>query len=151
QQTAVILVNCFNGFGIHTFFSVEKLFPKIFKRYVFVSVGELDTGQFKGAQEVEHLRTETEEQLKKYIQMANDFGFYAECRFDVSVNTIETLVSICNGIGAQYSRSVFFVNKLVFKKESFLTTFLHNDTAFRLQHRLAFEGKQLVVMPVRVY
>ncbi|MFH1230718.1 MAG: APC family permease [Planctomycetota bacterium] len=151
EPTAVILVSGFNGFGIHNFFSIEKLFPKIFQRIVFVSVGELDTGQFKGINEVENLRHNTEEDMKKYIQMANDFGFYAEYRFDVSVSIIETLTGICNDVHKEYPRSVFFVSKLVFKNESIFTQILHNETAFRLQRRLALEGKQTVVMPIRVY
>jgi len=151
EPTAVLLVSGYNGFGIHTFFSVEKLFPKIFKRIVFVCVGELDTGRFKGISEVENLRINTESDMKKYVQMANDFGFYAEYRFDVSVNTIETLVDICNQIHKEYPRSVFFVSKLVFKNENVFTSVLHNETAFRLQRRLALENKQTVVMPIRVY
>jgi hypothetical protein len=151
EPTAVILVSGFNGFGIHNFFSIEKLFPKIFQRIVFVSVGELDTGQFKGINEVENLRVNTENDMKKYIQMANDFGFYAEYRFDVSVNIIETLTEICNQVHKEYPKSVFFVSKLIFKNENIFTYVLHNETAFRLQRRLALEGKQTVVMPIRVY
>lgn len=149
--TACILVSSYNGFGIHTFFSVEKLFPKIFKRYVFMSVGELDTGQFKGVSEVENLRANTQANMKRYIEMANDFGFYAEYSYDVSVNAIETLVELCNKTSAEYPKTVFFVSKLVFKDENFFTHILHNETAFRLQRRLALEGKQTAVMPIRVY
>jgi hypothetical protein len=151
EPTAVILVSGYNGFGIHNFFSVEKLFPKIFKRIIFACVGELDTGRFKGIGEVENLRANTESDMKKYVQMANDFGFYAEYRFDVSVNTIETVVEISNQIHKEYPRSVFFVSKLIFKNESIFTQILHNETAFRLQRRLALENKQTVVMPIRVY
>mgnify|MGYP001559533165 CR=1 FL=1 len=151
EPTAVILVSGYNGFGIHNFFSVEKLFPKIFKRIIFACVGELDTGRFKGIGEVKNLRANTESDMKKYVQMANDFGFYAEYRFDVSVNTIDTVVEICNQIHQEYPKSVFFVSKLIFKNESIFTYILHNETAFRLQRRLALENKQTVVMPIRVY
>jgi hypothetical protein len=151
EPTAVLLVSGFKGFGIHTFFSVQKLFPNIFKRYVFISVGELDTGQFKGIHEVENLRANTESDLKKYVRMANDFGLYAEYRFDLSVNSIETLAEICNQIKKEYPQAVFFVGKLVFSKESIFTHILHNETAFRLQRRLVFEGQQAVLMPIRVY
>lgn len=151
EPTAVLLVSGYNGFGIHTFFSVEKLFPKIFKRFVFVCVGELDIGKFKGISEVENLRINTETDMKKYVQMANDFGFYAEYRYDVSVDTIETLVNLSNQIHKEYPRSVFFSSKLVFKNENILTFILHNETALRIQRRLALENKQTVVMPIRVY
>ncbi|MFA5795264.1 MAG: APC family permease [Candidatus Brocadiia bacterium] len=149
--TAVLMVSGYNGFGIHMFFSMEKLFPKIFKRVVFVCVGELDMGRFKGIHEVENLRINTETEMKKYVQMANDFGFHAEYRFDVSVDTIETLMTLSNQIQNEYPRSVFFASKLVFKNENIFTQILHNETAFRIQRRLALENKQTIVMPIRVY
>ena len=108
-------------------------------------------GKFKGINEMENLRANTLANMKRYIEMANDFGFYAEYRFDVSVNLIETLVELCNKTAAEYPRSVFFVSKLVFQHENILTPLLHNETAFRLQRRLALEGKQTAVMPIRVY
>ena len=58
---------------------------------------------------------------------------------------------MCNKVNSEYQRSVFFVSKLVFKNEGIFTPLLHNETAFRLQRRLALEGKQTVVMPIRVY
>lgn len=151
KPTAVVLVRKFNGLGIHTFFSVEKLFPKIFKRYVFISVGELDTGQFKGADEVDNLRYDTKAQLEKYVEMTNAFGIYAEYRFDLAVDTIDTLSEICKGIRSDYPNSVFFMGKLVFSKGNVFTSFLHNDVALGLQNRLIFDGSQAVLIPVKVY
>jgi amino acid transporter len=151
DATAVLMVSGFNGFGVHTFLSIEKLFPKIFKRYVFLSVGELDTGKFKGVGEVENLKNNTEENLQKYIKMANKLGFYAESRFDVSVDSIESLVKMSQNLSKEYPRAIFFAGKLVFQKEGVFNNLLHNDTSFRLQRRLSFEGIQMVVMPIRVY
>jgi len=151
EPTAVLLVSGFGGFGVHTFLSVEKLFPKIYKRYIFLSVGELDTGKFKGVGEVENLKKNTEENLQKYVKLANKLGFYAEYRFDVSVDSLETLVNMSQNLSREYPRSVFFAGKLVFQKEGLFNNILHNDTSYRLQRRLSFEGIQMVVMPIRVY
>src|SRR5207253_2915512 len=49
EAMAVILVNGFSGLGVHTLLSVQKLFPKQFKSYLFVSVGIIDSASFKGA------------------------------------------------------------------------------------------------------
>ena len=46
-QTAVILVNGFNGLGLHTLFNVLRLFGQSFKNYVFVEIGIIDAGVFK--------------------------------------------------------------------------------------------------------
>ena len=151
DPTGVILVSSFSGYGLHTFFSVNKLFPKVFKRFIFISVGELDTGKFKGVSEVENLRAATENSVNRYVRMANDYGFCAESKFDVSVDTIETLIGLCSEVQQKYPNSVFFLSKLVFKNENIFTHMLHNETAFRLQRQLALGGKQTVLMPIRVY
>src|SRR6185437_10713768 len=51
-RTAVFLVNGFNGLGLHTVLAVMRMFPKVYQNFVFVQVGVLDAGNFKGADEV---------------------------------------------------------------------------------------------------
>ena len=41
-KTAAILVNGFNGLGIHTLLSVLKMFPGVFRSFVFIQAGVLD-------------------------------------------------------------------------------------------------------------
>ncbi len=46
-RTAVLLVNGFNGLGLHTLLAVVRMFPKVYQNFVFVQVGVLDAGNFK--------------------------------------------------------------------------------------------------------
>ncbi|MGH7590736.1 MAG: amino acid transporter, partial [Gemmatimonadales bacterium] len=46
--TAVMLVASFGGIGIHTLLNVFRAFPGHFKNVVFISVGVVDSGDFKG-------------------------------------------------------------------------------------------------------
>src|SRR5262249_2250081 len=48
EWTAVLPVASFSGFGIHHVLFLNKLFPNHFKNIVFVSVGVLNSGSFKG-------------------------------------------------------------------------------------------------------
>src|SRR5206468_3911354 len=57
--TAVIMVKSFSGFGIHEVLSIHRLFPRMFKNFIFVSAAVVDSGTFKGATEVESLEEET--------------------------------------------------------------------------------------------
>ena len=47
DKTAVLLVNGFNGLGIHTLYNIFKLFGGIYKNLVFVQIGVIDAGVFK--------------------------------------------------------------------------------------------------------
>ena len=48
QPTAVLFVGGYGGLGIHALLSIQRLFPGHFKNFVFVTVGLVDSAQFKG-------------------------------------------------------------------------------------------------------
>ena len=66
-RTAVLLVNGFNGLGLHTLLAVVRMFPKVYTNFVFVQVGVLDAGNFKGASEVENLREHSQKEVERYV------------------------------------------------------------------------------------
>jgi amino acid transporter len=149
-NTAVVLVSGYNGLGLHTLLSIQKLLPYHFERHIFLSIGEIDSSKFKGRDEVEHLRTTTENDLKKYVTAANRLGLYAEYRFSLGTDPIDELEKVCLEIAKQYPNTIFFAGKLVFKEETFLNRFLHNQAAYVLQQRLIFHGLQTMILPIRV-
>ena len=55
-MTAILLVSSFNGFGLHTLLSIVKHFPGVYKKFIFISVAEVDSGSFKGISEMDALR-----------------------------------------------------------------------------------------------
>jgi hypothetical protein len=149
--TAVVIVRDFDGIGIHTLLTIPQLFPHHFKNVVFISVGLIDSSQFKGASEIENLRRQKEENLKSYVEFANCLGWYAEYRYGLDVYLLEELVKLCNETARDFRRPVFFAGKLVFQEESLFTRMLHNHTPFTLQQKLQFEGLQMIILPIRVF
>src|SRR3989442_812617 len=65
QPTAVLLVREFGGMGIHLLLSLQKTFPGFFKNVIFVSVAVIDSGHFKGKEEISALRSEVQESLDR--------------------------------------------------------------------------------------
>jgi len=149
-NTAVVLVSGYNGLGLHTLLSIQKLFPHHFERHVFLSIGEIDSSKFKGATEVENLRITTENDLRKYVDGANRLGLYAEYRLSLGTDPIDELERVCLEIVKDYPNTVFFAGKLVFKEETFMSRFLHNQAAYGLQQKLIFHGLQMMILPIRV-
>lgn len=149
-NTAVVLVTGYNGLGLHTLLSVQKLFPNYFQRHIFLSIGEIDSSKFKGIHEVENLKITTERDLKKYVEAANRLGLFAEYRFSLGIDPIDELEKLCLEIVKEYPNTIFFAGKLVFKEETFLSRFLHNQAAYGLQQRLIFHGLQMMILPIRV-
>ena len=58
-EAAILLVNGYNGLGLHTALHVPKMFGATFRNFVFLSVGSVDAGNFKCAAEIESLRAHT--------------------------------------------------------------------------------------------
>jgi len=148
--TAVLFVRNFAGLGIHSFLNIHRIFPNYFKNFVFISVGVVDWQNFKGAEEVKNLEVHLADELKKYVRMANDFGFHAESIRSVDVDTLEFVEERSDEIQRKYNKAVFFVGKLVFEEENLFTRFLHNQTAFSIQRILQFKGIPSIVLPIRV-
>jgi hypothetical protein len=150
KPTAVLLVNGYNGMGIHSLLSVHRLFPGHFKNFVFVSVGVIDSDRFKGKAEIENLRGSAQADLDKYVQLSQRMGLYAESKLILGTDVIEGLERICDHVAQEWPKRVFFMGQLAFEGETFWTRFLHNRTSFVLQRRLLFNGQQAVILPIRV-
>jgi K+ transporter len=150
KHTAVMLVDRYGGLGIHAVFSTEKIFENRFKDFLFLSIARVDSGKFKGIQELENLKTDTENNLKQYVDLVNRMGCRGEYRYAVATDVIEGMEGLCEKVSADFHNPTFFIGKLIFAKESLWTPFLHNHIALEIQRRLVFKGLNMMVVPVRV-
>ena len=151
KPTAILLVESYNGLGIHSLLNIVKQFPGYFKQMVFVSVAVLDTGNFKGAGEVERLEENTKHELDHYVKLATNLGIPAAARMSVGTEAVEEAEKICLELSREFKQSVFFAAKLVFQKQKWYQRILHSETASAIQNRLQFQGLSMVVLPVRVW
>ncbi len=150
QPVAALLVSGYGGLGVHSLLSVQRLFPGTFKNVVFLSVGTVDSGAFKGAKQLDALASNTETNLQRYVDLARRLGINAEYRYRIATDVVDEAEHLCHEVAKQYPRVIFFLGKLIFARERFSNRFLHNDTAFAIQRRLQFSGLQTVVLPIRM-
>jgi len=150
SKTAVVLVNGFNGLGVHTLLHITRMFPNVFRNFVFVQVGVLDAGNFKGADEIENLRQHITQEADQYAEHMRRQGFYAEAVTDIGPDVIETAGELAAHIAQRFPQAVFFGGQLVFPNESWLTRLLHNFMVFALQRRIFRQGIPFLIVPVRV-
>ena len=149
--TAAIIVRDFDGVAVHALLTIPRLFPNHFKNVVVISVGVIDSGQFKGQKEIENLRHAKEEDLKSFVEFANCLGWYAEYRYSLGVDLMGELEELCTEVVRDFPKSVFFSGKLVFQEENALSRFLHNHTPATLQQKLQFAGLDMMILPIRVF
>jgi len=149
--TAIVLVEGYGGLGIHTLLTIQRMFPRHFKNLVFVSVGQVDSGQFKGVESVAALEAQVNADLLKYVEMGQRMGYYSEYRYLLGTDLIEELEHICLDLQKEFRRCMVFAGQLVFQRETVFTRALHHETSFAIQRRLQFAGVQVIILPIRVW
>ncbi len=150
DPTAVLLVSRFSGVGVHVLLSIQRLFAFRFKQYIFLSVGTVDSGHFKGISELEELKKATATEVERYVKLARSYGLKAEGRMAVAIDYLDEMEKACQQIVRDYGNSVFFAARLLFWRDTLWNRLLHDETALSIQRRLLFHGIQMVILPVRL-
>jgi amino acid transporter len=150
NKTAILLVNGFNGLGLHTLFSIIRLFGGTFKNFVFIQVGVVDAGNFKGAEEVSHMKNEVRKELDRYVHYMRCHGYYAAAYSSFGTDVVDEIASLTPRILERFPNAVLFGGQLVFPKTTFLSGVFHNYTIFAIQRRFYNQGIPVVILPIRV-
>ena len=151
QPTAVLLVGGYTGLGLQTLLQIERTFPGQYRQVVFISAGVIDSGSFKGAEEMKALEQTLRDQLDRYVTFARTrLGWAAESDMIVGTEAVAEIERLCREVHLRYPRSVFFAGNLIFTQPTWWTRLLHNETAHSIQRRLEFDRLPMVVLPVRV-
>lgn len=150
QPTAVILVGKSPGVAMHTLLNVIRMFPRHFKNFVFLSAGVVDVESFAGQTELESLRDSVNVNLNYFVDYCHQYGIAAEAYAAFGTDTVEELTNLAVKVSKKYSNCIFFSSKLIFEHDNFFTRFLHNETPLTLQRNLHLEGKELVILPMKI-
>ncbi len=150
DKTAAILVNGFNGLGLHTLLSVLRLFSGVYKNFVFVQVGSVDAGNFKGIDEIANLENYVKAGTRKYVDYMLDHGYHAEAFTKMGIDVVEEISNLVPEITAKFPNIVFFGGQIVFPEDSFVSRWLHNYIVFAVQRKFYRQGIPFVILPIRV-
>ena len=150
SKTAIVMVGGFNGMGLHTLFGIRRLFGQTFKNYVFIQIGLMDAGNFKGTSEIEHLQRHVEEQLQRYVNYMHRHGCFAESYCRLSLDALDEITGLAPELAGKYPNAVFFGGQLAFSDEMLYARWFHNYLVFAVQSRLHNMGIPFVILPIRV-
>jgi amino acid transporter len=150
DKTAILLVNGFNGLGLHTLFSIIRLFGGTFKNFVFIQVGVVDAGNFKGADEMSHMKENVRKELDRYVKYMRCHGYYAADYSSFGTDVVEEIARLTPEIFQKFPNAILFGGQLVFPRTTFLSGVFHNYTIFAVQRRFYSEGIPVVILPIRV-
>ncbi len=150
QPVAVLFVGGYGGLGRHALLTLLRMFPGHFKGIVFCSVAVIDSGTFKGIDEVHELENRTRKALDRYVQYAGWLGLPAEHTFTTGTEVAVEAEKMGVELIQKYPRALFVAGQLIFEEETLATRALHNESAFMIQRRLQHAGVPMIVLPVRL-
>jgi amino acid transporter len=150
QPTAGILVDSYGGVGIHTLLNVFRTFPGLYRNVVFISVGVVDSGEFKGEHAVADLEKRTGAMLAQYVELTHGLGVAATARMGIGTEVVAEAEQLCLAVAREFPRVTFFAGKMVFQRDRWWQRLLHNETPVAIQKRLQWTGHAMVTLPVRV-
>lgn len=150
QPTAAILVGGYGGLGIHTLLNSIRFAPGYYKNMIFLSVGVVDSGNFKGARAVDDLRRYTEDSLGRFVDLARSMDLPSQAFMSIGPDAVDELEHLCLAVAKRFPRATFFAGQLVFHRDTWYQRLLHNETAWSLQRRLQWAGLPMVILPTRV-
>jgi len=150
QSTAVFIVNDCIGSGMHALLWVLRLFPGLFKNFVFVSVGEVDSGNLAETEHWRSMRKDSKNNLKHYVNYCHARGMAATSYISFGTDIVERVTELTDKIFKDFPKAVFFSSKLIFENENLFTQFLYNQNAYIIQKRLHASGHNMIILPMKV-
>jgi len=149
-QTAAIIVDQTFGSGMNCLLEIKKLFPGIFKNFIFVTVGEVDSNTFSEEKKWRDMRRRTKITLRKYRDYCHANGRFAKSYVGYGTDAVEKLTQLTQRVAKDYPNVVFFGTKFIFDNENILTQLLFNHVPYIMQRRLHVKGLNMVILPMKV-
>ncbi len=150
KPVAILFVGGYGGLGRHALLTLLRMFPRHFRGVVFCSIAIIDSGNFKGVEEVHQLEERTRAQLAKYVRFAHTLGIPAESAFATGIEVAVEAEKLGVELIARFPQGLFVAGQLLFDEDSTFNRILHNETAFLIQRRLQHSGIPMIVLPVRL-
>jgi hypothetical protein len=126
------------------------MFGDTFRNYMFVQVGSVDAGNFKGAADIDALRAHTDDEAARYVRFAGSRGYGSKAYTAIGYDVIGEVMKLARDAASDFPNHVFFAGQLLFTNETNLTRWLHNHTVFTLQRRFFLASLPFVILPIRV-
>ncbi|MGE3920167.1 MAG: amino acid permease [Gammaproteobacteria bacterium] len=150
QPTAAFFISQNISVGMHTLLWALRLFPNQFKNFLFISGGIVDAESFRGEEVLDEMKIKVESTLKYFVDYCHNNGLSAKSYAVYGTDIVNQLVDEADKINLEFPDTIFFATKLVFENENWIIRMLHNETPIALQRGLHAQGKQLVILPMKI-
>ena len=144
-KTAIFFVNSHIGTGIECISQVLEMFPNIFKNFVFITTGEVDSMILYDNKFNNKIYCNNLELIINYLRFFCTIKeIPSDGVFNYGIDKIHDLTILADQIIEIYPNSIFFGTTLLFNEDRFWSKLLHNNTAYALQKTLHEKNKKMI-------
>ena len=150
QPTAIFFVAKSRGAGMHTLLWVQRLFPNYFKNFIFISVGLVDVKSYGAEETLEKMQREVESNLEFFVHFCQNHNMPVRSYSAYGTDPVDECIRIATQLEQEIPNCIFFASQLVMETDNWFTRQLHNETAFAVQRKLHLQGKQMMILPMKL-
>jgi amino acid transporter len=150
KPTAVILIGKSLSMGMHTLLGAIRIFPDHFHNIIFLDIGVVDMQSFQGDIELKTMKKRVDAALDYFVSYAQQNGYASEGFSAFGSQPMEQLERLSRKTWNKYPECVFFVGKIIFRNNNFVTDFLYDQAAPLLQNFLNSQGRELIILPMKI-
>lgn len=148
--TAIFFIGKDRAINMHTLLWVLRMFPDHFRNFIFLSAGAVDIESFSGQASLETMKEQVDESLHYFVTYCQQYGLASAAYSVYGTDVVDQLITLAKKVGDEFPNSIFFATKLIFEHDNWITRLLHNETPMMLQRRLHLQGKQFVILPMKL-
>ena len=150
KPTAVLIMHETAGSGMHTLLWIMRLFPGVYKNFVFITAGTVDADCYAHETKWQSLRRDMKAGVNYCVNYCHNHGLAATSYIAFGTDKIEKLSELTDKIIKEFPKAVFFSSKLVFENENIFNQMLHNQSSYILQRRLHNRGYNMIILPMKM-
>jgi amino acid transporter len=150
EPTAVFLVGSSKGGGMHALLRVQRMFPGLYRNFVFINARTVDAQSYGGPERLAALKIEANSALSYFVNHCRSNGLAATSYLVFGTDPVDELVNLAQRVQKEFPQAVFFTSKLIFDEENWLTGLLHNQAALAIQRRLHLQGQPMIILPLKL-
>jgi Amino acid permease len=150
KPTAAFLVGSSRGGGLYAVLWVQRMFADHFKNFVFISAGTVDSQSYGGAEDLKLMKMEANIALTYFVNFCNSIGRAAKSYLSFGTDPIDEVTKLAEQVQKEFPNCIFFTSKLIFERENWFMSLLHNQAALEIQRRLHLHGLQMVILPMKI-
>lgn len=144
--TAIVLVGGYNAMGLQALRAVASRGG--FRQFVVLEVGVIDSGNFKGAAEVDRLEESVQEDVARYLELLRSRGYGAEGIVEVGTDVVEAVGRVVPRLRSTYPEATFVAGRLDLGRRRW-TRGLHSHTGEAVGRALAREHIPFLLLDIQ--